>query len=207
MRQTVFVSKGVPQRAAELLKKQGYRVVRGTSAAREGRGAAAVLCLLTDKVDAKTMDAIGPQLKVISNMAAGTDNIDVAAAEKRGVSVANTPDVLTETVAEHAVGLLLVLSRRIVEGDWFVRKGKYKGWKPDLLLGQELRGKTLGIVGYGRIGCRTAEILQKGFGMKVVYHDIKGSGVHEACGAKKILLQELLEQSDAVSLQDRKSVV
>ena len=200
MRQTVFVSKGVPQRAAELLKKQGYRVVRGTSAAREGRGAAAVLCLLTDKVDAKTMDAIGPQLKVISNMAAGTDNIDVAAAEKRGVSVANTPDVLTETVAEHAVGMLLVLSRRIVEGDWFVRKGKYKGWKPDLLLGQELRGKTLGIVGYGRIGCRTAEILQKGFGMKVVYHDIKGSGVHEACGAKKISLQELLEQSDAVSL-------
>ena len=200
MRQTVFVSKGVPQRAAELLKKQGYRVVRGTSAAREGRGAAAVLCLLTDKVYAKTMDAIGPQLKIISNMAAGTDNIDVAAAEKRGVSVANTPDVLTETVAEHAVGLLLVLSRRIVEGDWFVRKGKYKGWKPDLLLGQELRGKTLGIVGYGRIGCRTAEILQKGFGMKVVYHDIKGSGVHEACGAKKISLQEPLEQSDAVSL-------
>ena len=200
MKQKVFVAKGVPKEAISHLKKEGYLVVQGKDIKKDGKGAHALLCMLTVKIDEKVMDAIGPQLKIISNMAAGLDNIDLAAAKKRGISVANTPGVLTETVAEHTVALLLTLARRIVEGDSFMRKKKYRGWDPELLLGSELQGKTLGIVGHGRIGCRTAEILQKGFGMKVLYYDIDGPDTHEVCGAKKHSLKELLNKSDVVSL-------
>ncbi|MDA1337442.1 MAG: D-glycerate dehydrogenase [bacterium] len=200
MKQKVFVSKGVPMEAIAHLKKEGYLVVQGKDVKKEGKGAHALLCMLTVKVDEKVMDAVGSQLKVVSNMATGLDNIDFAAAKKRGVSVANTPGVLTETVAEHAVALLLTLTRRIVEGDSFMRKKKYKGWDPELLLGVELKGKTLGVVGHGRIGCRTAEILQKGFDMSTLYYDIEGPDVHEVCGARKYSLQELLRKSDVVSI-------
>lgn len=200
MKQKVFANKRVPQKGIELLRKQGYEVVLGTNLKKQAKGAHALLCLLTNKIDGNVMDAVGPQLKVISNMAAGTDNIDTKEAKKRKIMVANTPGVLTQAVAEHTVALLLSLSRRVVEGDSFMRKGKYKGWKPDLLLGSELLGKTLGIVGHGRIGCRVADILHKGFGMKVLYYDVKGPGVHEVCGARKTSLKQLLKEADAASL-------
>ena len=146
------------------------------------------------------MDAIGPQLKVISNMAAGLDNIDIHEAIKRGIAFANTPGVLTEAVAEHTVALLLALSRRVAEGDSYVRAGKYKGWQPDLLLGKELQGETLGIVGYGRIGGRVADILRKGFDMKVLYYDEHRNEIADANGAAFVSLGELLAASDVVSL-------
>ena len=199
-RPLVFITKGVPEQTVFILKKAHYRVKQGTNIKKEGRGAEGIVCLLTDTIDKKVMAAIGPQLKVVSNMAAGTDNIDTKEAKKRKIVVANTPGVLTQAVAEHTIALLLSLSRRIVEGDSFVRKGKYKGWKPDLLLGSELEGKTLGIVGHGRIGCRVADILHKGFGMRVLYYDVKGPRVHEVCGAKKGSLKELLRRVDVVSL-------
>ena len=200
MKQKVFVAQNIPKEAVMLLKKERYVVVQGKDMKKEGKGAHGLLCLLTSKVDKETMDAVGPQLKVISNMAAGLDNIDIAFAKERNITITNTPGVLTETVAEHTVALLLSLTRRIVEGDSFMRKKRYKGWSFDLLTGSELKGKTLGIVGHGRIGCRTAEILQKGFGMKVVYYDIEGPDIHEVCGAKKYSLKELLRESDVVSL-------
>lgn len=200
MKQKVFVVKDVPKEAVVLLKKEGYLVTQGKDMKKEAKGAHGLLCLLTSKIDEAVMDAIGPQLKVISNMATGLDNIDIAFAKERNITVTNTPGVLTETVAEHTVALLLSLTRRIVEGNSFMRKKKYKGWSPDLLIGEELKGKILGIVGHGRIGCRTAEILQKGFGMKVVYYDIEGPAIHEVCGAKKHSLKELLRESDVVSL-------
>ncbi len=198
MKYTVFITSRIPQEGINLLQQQGYALKFGPL--KNAKGAHALLCLLTDTVDAKTMDLIGPQVRVISNMAAGLDNIDVHEAVKRGITFANTPGVLTEAVAEHTVALLLAVSRRVVEGDQFVRAKKYKGWQIDLLLGQELQGKTLGIVGYGRIGSRVAEILEKGFGMKVVYHDEHRNEIAEKNNARYVSFEDLLKISDVVSL-------
>lgn len=196
----VFANKDVPESVVLMLKERHYQVKQGKNIGREGKGADGIVCLLTDTIDKKVMDAVGPQLKIISNMASGTDNIDAKEAKKRKIQIANTPGVLVEVVAEHTVALLLALSRRVVQGDSFVRKGQYKGWRPDLFLGTELKGKTLGIVGHGRIGCRTATILQKGFSMKVLYYDIQGPSIHKVCGATKSSFKELLKKADAVSL-------
>ncbi len=194
----VFITSKIPQEGVNLLRKQGYTVEIGPL--KKAKGANALLCVLTDTISGKVMDDIGPQLKIISNMAVGLDNIDVHEAVRRGITFANTPGVLTETVAEHTVALLLALARRIVEADTFVRAKKYKGWQVDLLLGQELQGKILGIVGYGRIGSRVASILQKGFGMRVLYHDEHRNEIAEKNNARYVSFQDLLKQSDVVSL-------
>jgi glyoxylate reductase len=194
----VFITSRIPEEGINLLQGQGYALKFGSL--KEAKGAHALLCLLTDTVDARAMDAIGPQLKVISNMAAGLDNVDVHEAVKRGIIFTNTPGVLTETVAEHTVALLLAVSRRVTEGDRFVKAKRYKGWQADLLLGQELQGKFLGIVGYGRIGSRVAEIAEKGFGMKILYHDEHKNEIAEKNNAKYVSFEELLKSSDVVSL-------
>ena len=116
------------------------------------RGLDGLLCLLTDRVDGELMDAAGPGLKVISNHAVGYDNIDVAAATARGIPVGNTPGILTETTADFAFALLMAAARRVVEGADYVRAGKWRTWGPMLLLGHDVHGATLGLVGLGRIG-------------------------------------------------------
>lgn len=204
----VFITTKIPEVGINLLKQKGYQVVVGSATRnlstkeiiKKAKGFDALLCQLEDEIDRDVIDALSPNLKVISNYAVGLDNIDVKAAQQRRIVVGNTPGVLTETVAEHTVGLILAVAKRIAEADRFTRAGKYKGFEPDLLVGIELKGKTLGIVGHGRIGCRTAEILQKGFGMRVLYYDIKGPGIHEVCGAKKSSLKALLKEADVVSL-------
>lgn len=198
IRPIVFITSRIPEEGINLLQRQGYHVKFGSL--KQAKGAHALLCLLTDTVDAKVMDAIGPQLKVISNMAAGLDNVDIHEAVKRGIIFTNTPGVLTEAVAEHTVALLLAVSRRVAEADRFVRAKKYKGWQVDLLLGQELQGKTVGIVGYGRIGSRVAAILEKGFGMRVVYHDEHRNEIAEKNNARYVSFKDLLTVSDVVSL-------
>ena len=199
MKYTVYITSRIAKEGINLLQRQGYALKFGPL--KKAKGAHALLCLLTDTVDVSAMDVIGPQLKVISNMAAGLDNIDFEAAKKRNIVVSNTPGVLTEAVAEHTVALLLSLTRRIVEGDSFMRKKKYKGWQPDLLLGQELQGKVLGIVGHGRIGCRVADILQKGFAMSVLYNDVtRDRKAEETCVITYVSLGDLLKNSDVVSL-------
>ena len=198
MKYTVFITSRIPEEGINLLQKQGYVLKFGPLG--KAKGAHALLCLLTDTIDEKVMDSIGPQLKIISNMAAGLDNIDVHEAVKRGITFANTPGVLTEAVAEHTVALLLAVSRRVVEGDRFIRAKQYKGWRVDLLLGQELQGKTVGIVGYGRIGSRVAAILEKGFNMKVAYYDEHRNEIAERNNARYASLEELLKSSDVVSL-------
>ena len=198
MKYTVFITSRIPEEGINLLQKQGYVLKFGPLG--KAKGAHALLCLLTDTIDEKVMDSIGPQLKIISNMAAGLDNIDVHEAVKRGITFANTPGVLTEAVAEHTVALLLAVSRRVVEGDRFIRAKQYKGWRVDLLLGQELQGKTVGIVGYGRIGSRVAAILEKGFNMKVAYYDEHRNEIAERNNARYVSLEELLKSSDVVSL-------
>jgi lactate dehydrogenase-like 2-hydroxyacid dehydrogenase len=160
-----------------------------------------VLTLLTDRVDDAFLDAAGPQLRVVSNYAVGFDNIDVAACAARGVAVGNTPGVLTETTADLAWALLMAAARRLPEADRYVRDGRWKTWGPLLLLGPDVHGATIGIVGFGRIGQAVARRAQ-GFGMKILYHDLQRlpDAVTEPFGATYLPLEELLAQSDLVSL-------
>lgn len=205
----VFVTRKIPEKGLKLLEGkvdlevwEEDRVIPRDTLLKKVKGIDALLPLLTDKIDGEVMDAAGPQLKVIANYAVGYDNIDVEAATERKIYVANTPGVLTEAVAEHTFTLLLSTARRIPESDRFTRAGKYKGWEPMLLLGSAIEGKTLGIVGLGRIGSRVAEMAVKGMKMKVVYHDPKQHPEFEKeLGAVyKKELDDLLKESDFVSI-------
>ncbi|HET7472523.1 MAG TPA: D-glycerate dehydrogenase, partial [Candidatus Limnocylindrales bacterium] len=165
------------------------------------RGCDGVLTLLTDRVDDEFLDAAGPALKVVSNYAVGFDNIDVAAVTRRGIPAGNTPGVLTETTADLAFALLMAAARRVPEGDRYVRDGKWKTWGPLLLLGPDVHGATIGIIGFGRIGQAMAR-RARGFGMKVLYQDIQpvDPAVEAELDATFAPLEEMLPQADFVSL-------
>ena len=164
-------------------------------------GCDGVLTLLTDRVDDTFLDAAGSGLRVVSNYAVGFDNIDVAACARRGIPVGNTPGVLTETTADLAWALLMAAARRLPEGDRFVRDGRWKTWGPLLLLGPDVHGATIGIVGFGRIGQALARRAQ-GFGMRILYHDVVQlpDEVTGPLGATYMPLETLLAESDFVSL-------
>ena len=159
-----------------------------------------VLCLLTDVIDEEVLEAAGAKCKVFANYAVGYDNIDVKAATKRGIVVTNTPGVLTDATADHAWALLFSTARRIVEADAYMRTGKWKGWGPMQFLGADISGKTLGVVGAGRIGSAFAR-RSVGFGMRVLYYDnVINKELEIELGAKKVSLEELLAESDFVSV-------
>jgi lactate dehydrogenase-like 2-hydroxyacid dehydrogenase len=164
-------------------------------------GVDGILALLTDRIDDELLDAAGPGLRVVSNYGVGFDNIDVPACTRRGIPVGNTPGVLTETTADLAWALLLAAARRVVEGDRSVREGHWRTWGPLLLLGVDVHGATLGIVGFGRIGQAVAR-RAAGFGMRVLYHarNRVPEDVERATGATWLPLPELLARSDFVSL-------
>lgn len=159
-------------------------------------GAAGIITLLTEVMNAELFDRAGPQLQVVSAVSVGTDNVDVEAAASRGITVTNTPDVLTDATADLAMGLLLALNRRIVEADAFLRRGEPWSWGPRLFLGRDLAGEVLGIVGYGRIGEALAKRAQA-FGMRVV---AAGSGQTANGGVERMPLSQLLATADVVSL-------
>ena len=166
---------------------------------RQAARAEALLTLLTDRVDAALLDG-APRLRIVSNMAVGYDNIDVEAATARRVLVTNTPGVLTETTADFAFALLLATARRVVEGDHLARSGGWPTWHPSFLLGQDVHGATLGIVGLGAIGTAVAR-RARGFAMRVLYSDSKSRPELEAeLGASFVPLDALLRESDFVSL-------
>jgi glyoxylate reductase len=162
-------------------------------------GKDALVSLLTDAIDRTVIDA-GSALKVISNVAVGYNNIDVAYARSKGIVVTNTPDVLTESVADFTWALILAITRRLSEGERLVRRGEWKGWALDFMLGSELRGKQLGLVGVGRIG-RAVAARAAAFGMKVAFTS-RGAGSASAGipGAESMSLDRLLLTSDIVSL-------
>jgi glyoxylate reductase len=181
----IFMTRAVPAIAASLLREQGHEIVVGAQdrtlsktelieALRNDRYDA-VLSQLTDHIDDEIFSAAGPQCKVFANYAVGFDNIDLAAARVRGIAVTNTPSVLTNTVAEHAMALMLAIAHRVAEGDRFVRAGSYEGWAPLLLLGTDLAGKTLGVIGLGGIGTRVVHAAARGFDMRVIYNDVRRS--------------------------------
>jgi glyoxylate reductase len=182
----VFVTRDLPGSALERLRAAHHVEVWAQShpPPRDAlTGWEALLTMVVDPVDAEVMDA-SPELRAIANYGVGTDNVDLAAATERGIPVGNTPDVLTETTADLAFGLMLAAARRLTEADAYVRDGLWKEWKPDLLLGHDVYGATLGIVGFGRIGQAVAR-RGEGFGMTVLHG---------------IPLPDLLERSDFVSL-------
>ncbi|WP_035172731.1 2-hydroxyacid dehydrogenase [Caldanaerobius polysaccharolyticus] len=163
------------------------------------KGRDAVLTQLVDKVDAELLDA-AKGVKIIANYAVGYDNIDVDAATQRGVMISNTPDVLTDATAELAWALLFAAARRIVEADKYFRAGKYKSWSPMLLLGQGVSGKTLGVIGAGRIGTAFA-VKAKGFNMRILYADEKPNPrFEEQTGGQYVDKETLLRESDFVSI-------
>lgn len=203
---SVFITRHLPQPAMRMLE-QRYEVEVNT----EDRVLShdeiifgvvdkdALLCLLTDKIDRKVIDA-APNLRIISNYAVGYNNIDVEYASDRGIIVTNTPGVLSETTADFTLALLMAAARRIPEGDRIVRERKFKGWAPEFLLGTDIHGKTLGIIGLGRIG----QLLAKralSFGMEVIYFDNERKmSVEWELDVKYAELDDLLRNSDFVSL-------
>jgi len=164
------------------------------------QGKQGLICHIISTVDDEVLGACAG-LKVVANVAVGFNNIDVAAARRRGVVVTNTPDVLTETTADFAWTLLMASARRVVEADRYARSGQWKSWKWELLWGADVHGKTLGVVGFGRIG-RAVARRALGFGMRVLYHDTVrvSEGVERELNATAVDLETLLRESDFVSL-------
>ena len=164
-------------------------------------GKVAAITLLTDTVDDELLDAAGPDLRIVANYAVGFDNIDVEACTRHGVMASNTPEVLTETTADTAWALMMAAARRVAEGDRFLRSRTPWIWGPEMMLGRDIHGKVLGIVGFGRIGQAVAR-RGKGFGMAVRYHDPfrPSSEVERELGAEYRDLDELLAESDFVSI-------
>lgn len=206
----VVVTRRIPEAGLEMLTdadvelkvSEKDKVLSRTELKKFVQGADAILSLLTDKMDGQIMDAAGKQLKVIANYAVGYDNINLDDAKKRKVKVTNTPGVLTEAVAEHAFALLSAIARRVPESDKYVRAGKYKGWEPELLLGPQLEGKTIGIIGLGRIGSRVAEIAARGYKMNVLYFDRGKTNkqLDREIGSESATMRKLLTSSDFISL-------
>jgi len=160
------------------------------------KDADALIPVIPDQIDKDIIEA-GKNLKIIAAYSVGYDHIDIATAKAKGIAVSNTPGDLTESVAEHTIALMLAVSRQVVNADKFVREGKYKYWDPMIFLGPKLKGKTFGIVGFGRIGRHTADIARNGFDMRIVYSD---RYQQPASGAEFAPLEKLLEISDVVSL-------
>ncbi|MBI5229994.1 MAG: D-glycerate dehydrogenase [Candidatus Magasanikbacteria bacterium] len=205
----IFVTRRIPVAGLTLLKKQGYkvkvsphdRVLTKSELLKEMKGIDALLCLLTDKIDGEIMDAGSPRLKIIANFAVGFDNIDLKAAADRKLFISNTPGPeITESVAEFTVTLMMALARRVGEAERFIRAHKYRGWEPMLLIGQDLYGKTVGIVGLGRIGSGVARRL-KNFGMKFIYNSQhRNLDFEKEFNARHLSLEALLKQADFVTL-------
>jgi glyoxylate reductase len=207
-RPKVFVTREIPEKGLEKVRAHCEADIwpeelpppRDVVLARV-QGVDGILSLLTTRMDEAVMQAAGPQLKVISNYAVGYDNIDVAAATRRGIPVGNTPGVLTDTTADLAFALLMAAARRVVEADQYTRAGQWKTWGPKLLLGVDVYGATLGIVGFGRIGKALAR-RARGFDMRILYTNASQAEDPEAAGlnAEYVNMARLLREADFVSI-------
>ncbi len=203
----VFIASIIPSIAKEILLKNNFEVIQHKSyealtkenLIRKAKNCDALLCLLSNKIDKDIIDHL-PNLKIIANYAVGFNNIDVEYATQKKIWVTNTPDVLTNATADLAFALLLACARRIVEADQYTRAGKFKNWQSDLMLGKEIAGKTIGIIGAGRIGKAFGK-RAKGFDLNILYYDKERKIDFESeTGAKYTKLNQLLKKSDFISI-------
>ncbi len=204
-RPRIVITRRIPDNGIELLRKHFVIDVNKTEKnlsrrelLRRLEGAFGAVTVLSDAFDRELIGKL-TTVRVISNFAVGYNNIDIKAATEKGIVVTNTPGVLTEATADMAIGLLLAVARRIVEGDRMVRKGKFRGWAPLFMPGHEVSGKTIGIIGAGRIGGAVAS-RARGFGMKVLYYSRRRNAEVDSLGGEFVPLRKLLRESDFVSL-------
>ena len=202
----VFVTRVIPDKGLDLVKEacevdlwEGDLPPSRDELLKRVKGVDGLLSLLTEKIDGELIDAAGSQLKVISNMAVGFDNVDVNAATIRKIPIGNTPDVLTDATADFAFALMMSAGRNLLGGDRYVRSGQWQTWSPMLLLGMELKNATLGLIGFGRIGKAVAK-RAVGFDMRILYYDPTEPGTDLEVKAESVDLDTLLKESDFISL-------
>lgn len=203
----VFITRELPEIAFQLLRKNKIpfdyykkdQPISRKTLLQKVKNCDALIPLLTEKIDKEVIDKM-TKCKIIANFAVGYNNIDINYAKEKNIFVTNTPDVLTDSTADLAITLLLACARRVIEGERLLRENKYKGWKPKLLLGTELKNKTVGILGAGRIGSAVA-IRARSFGTKIIYYDRSRSpSIEKSTKAKKVSLNHLIENSDIISI-------
>lgn len=205
---SVFITRKIPEEGVNILKTVCQKVevnphdrpLTYDELLKEAKGRDAIITMLSDRIDARLMQEAA-NLKIVANYAVGYDNIDVKAATAKGIVVTNTPGVLTDSTADMAWALLFSITRRIVEGDKLSRAGKFTGWAPMMLLGGDLVGKTLGIIGAGRIGTAMA-MRSRGWNMRVLYmtQQSRNAVLEEMLGAQRMDLETLLRESDFISI-------
>jgi glyoxylate reductase len=211
MTMKLFMTRSIGNEAIKILKKQKNLKVKVYQKDKKisrrelldgVKGATILVSLLTEKIDKQVLNVAGEQLKLIANYAVGFNNIDIEEAEKRGILITNTPcPEVSETVAEHAIALMFGLCHRLIEADQFTRKGKYTGWDPDLFLGTDIMGKTIGILGAGRIGTNVIRRLHDGFHVKILYHNhSRAPELEEKYHAIYRSKIQLLKESDIISI-------
>jgi glyoxylate reductase len=204
---TILITRKIPEAAEKILLREGFKIIvhkKSTPITRadllkKSKNADAIISLLTETIDKELIDNLS-RCKIIANYAVGYNNIDVEYAKSKGIIVTNTPGILTDATADLTMSLILACIRRIVEGDKYLRDGKFKTWEPQLLLGMELSGKTIGIIGAGRIGAAVAK-RAKGFGLNIIYTNRSiVKSLEKKLGAEKVTLNKLLKTSDIISV-------
>ena len=207
MRQRIYVTRAIPRQTIEALEVEHDVTVNGEDRAlspdelrRNVAGCAAIVSLLTDRIDGPLLDAAGPDCRIVANYAVGTNNFDVQSATDRGVALTNTPGVLDDATATHTIALMLAIARRIPEAERFLREGRWDGWKPMFFIGADVDHKVLGIAGAGRIGRNVAR-KARGFDMEIIYSDVAPSqAIEDETGARYVDKDELLARSDFLTL-------
>lgn len=206
----IFITREIQEEGIKLLKEKGYKLTISKKnrplkkeeliKALSKKNYDAIISLLNDHIDKDVFEAC-PTIKLVANYAVGFNNVDIEEAKLRNIKVTNVRGTCYKAVAEHAVGLMFALSTRLVEGDKFVRKGKYKGWNPDLFPGIDVSGSTVGIIGAGSIGRTVGQILNKGFDCKILYKDeVRNESFEKDCDATFVDIDFLMRESDIVSL-------
>jgi glyoxylate reductase len=210
MAKQIYITRKIPEAGLKLLREKGIDFDMGTESfpptkkyiikVLKKKPYDGVISFLTDPIDKDVFDSC-PSVKIFANFSVGFNNIDLEEAKKRGIEASNTPGTSNTAVAEHAVALMMALTTRIVEGDKYMRSGKYKGWDPELLVGTDMKGKVIGLIGGGAIGAEVARILHKGFGSSIIYSDVVANKLlEEETGATKIEMSELIKTADIISL-------
>lgn len=210
MSKQIYITRKIPEAGLKLLEEKGIAYDMGKDnfppskrdiiKKLKSKPYDGVISFLTDTIDKEVYDAC-PTAKVYANFSVGFNNIDTEEAKKRGIEASNTPGTSNTAVAEHTVAMMMALTTRLVEGDRYMRAGKYKGWDPQLLVGTDMKGKTIGLVGGGAIGSEVAKILSKGFGSNIIYSDVvENKQLEEETGAIRKEFSELIKIADIVSL-------